>query len=196
VEPFRKLLEAIDEKEGLEDICGLAVKTSGKFVYNRSYELQTLDNYPQPARNLTAKHRMNYFHAHYKPVALMRFSYGCPYNCSFCVLWKLCKRKYISRKNELIVKELSELDNRNVYVVDDEAFINIEKMKDLADKIRENNINKKYHMYVRSDTVANNPALFEKWACIGLDSVMIGLESIFEDDLNQYNKSISSKAQD
>ncbi|RCX16324.1 methyltransferase [Anaerobacterium chartisolvens] len=193
VETLRNLLEAIAQNGDLREINGLAFKASGEFIYNKSYELQTLDYYPQPARNLTAKYRDKYFHAHYKPVALMRFSYGCPYNCSFCVLWKLCNRKYISRNNELVVKELLELDNENIYVVDDEAFINTDNMNDLADRIQKNNIKKKYHMYVRSDTVAKNPGLFEKWASIGLDSVLMGLESIFEDDLNEYNKSISSK---
>jgi len=193
VETFPELLRAIAQNRELDNIKGLAVKVKGNFLYTEKYQLKSLDCYPQPARALTAKYKNRYFHAHYKPVSLMRFSFGCPYNCSFCVLWKLCDRKYISRSNELIIDELLNIENENIYVVDDEAFINVAKMDDLADRIIQNNIKKKYHMYVRSDTVAKNPALFEKWASIGLDSVLIGLESIFQNDLNLYNKSISLK---
>ena len=46
-------------------------------------------------------------------------------------------------------------------------------------------------MYVRSDTVARNPAVFEKWGRAGLDSVLVGLESIFADELAGYSKKIS-----
>ncbi|OPZ89922.1 MAG: Ribosomal protein S12 methylthiotransferase RimO [Firmicutes bacterium ADurb.Bin419] len=192
VKSFRKLVNAIENNEKVDDIDGIGFKDNDSIVYTREYHIDILDDYPLPARNLTEKYRLGYFHAHYKPVALMRFSYGCPYNCSFCVLWKLCKRKYISRKNSHIIEELLQVSSENVYVVDDEAFINTDKMDNLADEISRNGIKKKYHMYVRSDTIVNNPQLFDKWASVGLDSVLIGMESVFEEELIQYNKGISA----
>lgn len=191
VHTFRELLESLRSNASVVNIEGIAYRQSGGFAYTGKRELQTLNDYPEPARMLLDEYKDKYFHAHYRPVSLMRFSYGCPYNCSFCVLWKLCSRKYISRDNDLIVRELAALDNKNIYVVDDEAFINVKKMNDLADKILAGNIKKKYHMYVRCDTVAQNPGTLEKWAGIGLDSVLMGLESIFQEELNNYNKKIS-----
>lgn len=191
VHTFRKLLMAIESNTSVETIDGIAYKQSNGVAYTQKRELQTLNDYPEPARFFLKEYKDRYFHAHYRPVSLMRFSYGCPYHCSFCVLWKLCGRKYISRDNDLIVRELGLLDNENIYVVDDEAFINTKKMSDLADEIAAAHIEKKYHMYVRCDTVAHNPETFEKWASIGLDSVLIGLESIFQEELNQYNKKIN-----
>lgn len=190
---FPKLLDAIENNKDFSKIQGIAYKKDGVLQYTEAFELKSLNDYPMPARHLTSKYRKRYFHAHYKPVTLMRFSYGCPYNCTFCILWKLCKRKYISRDNELIIKELESIEEENIYVVDDEAFINVDKMEALADEIERRGIKKRYHMYVRSDTVANNKRLFEKWARIGLDSVLIGMESVFEKDLEQYNKGITQQ---
>ena len=193
VETFPKLLKAIEDNGDFSSIPGIAYKTNNTLKYTEEYVLKSLNDYPLPARHLTKKYRNRYFHAHYKPVTLMRFSYGCPYNCTFCILWKLCKRNYVSRDNDLIIKELESIPEENIYVVDDEAFINVKKMEDLADKILEKGIKKRYHMYVRADTVANNKRLFEKWAKIGLDSVLIGMESVFEEDLEQYNKGITQQ---
>lgn len=191
VKSFCELVEAIEQNKKVDDIKGIAYKYMDQFIYTEETSVDTLDDYPVPARHLTEKYRKEYFHAHYRPVTLMRFSYGCPCNCSFCLLWKMCKRKYITRQNSDIIEELLHIDCENIYVIDDEAFININKMDRLADEIKKHGIKKKYHMYVRADTVSKNPKLFEKWAEVGLDSVLIGMESIFEEELHQYNKGIS-----
>lgn len=186
-----ELVKAIEENRVNDSIKGIAILKDGSIKFTENRLFTTLDDYPAPARQLVSKYRDSYFHAHYKPVAMMRFSAGCPHCCSFCVLWKLTGRKYITRSNDLIIEELQEIECPNIYVVDDEAFIDTEKMYDLGKKIIDNNIKKKFHMYVRSDSVANNPELFALWAKAGLDSVLVGLESVFENDLKGYNKSIS-----
>jgi len=193
VNSFYELAKAIKYEEDFTNIKGIAYKNDGELICTEKRPITTLDDFPFPARRLTQKYRDKYFHAHYKPVTMMRFSTGCPYNCSFCVLWKITERKYITRSNEQIIKELKEIEGENIYVVDDEAFIDSKKMYELANLILENKLNKKFHMYVRSDSVVNNPELFAIWSKAGLDSVLIGLESIFEDELKGYNKNISNE---
>ena len=188
---FRNLVDAIELGSGMMSVEGTAYVSEGRIHRNSLCELTEIDSFPLPARHLLSRHKEAYFHAHYNPVSLARFSTGCPYNCSFCILWKLTKRRYISRQNELIINELSKLENENVYVVDDEAFIQTQRMKELAQLLIRNGIRKKYHMYVRSDTVVKNPGLMESWALAGLDSVLIGMESLSENQLRKFNKSIT-----
>jgi radical SAM superfamily enzyme YgiQ (UPF0313 family) len=193
VHTFYELAKAIKDGSDYTKINGIAYKKGNEFVHTEKRKFETLDDYPLPARHLVSENRDKYFHAHYKPVTMMRFSAGCPFNCSFCILWKLTGRKYITRNNQSILDELKGIQGENIYVVDDEAFIDTRKMHELAQMILDANIKKKFHMYVRSDSVVNNPELFEIWAKAGLDSVLIGLESIFEDDLKGYHKNISGQ---
>jgi len=150
--------------------------------------LGSLDELPLPDRSVTTAHRNHYFHSIYRPVALVRFSAGCPYRCTFCILWRLTNQRYMTRQADRIVAELASIEVDNVYVVDDEAFIQPHRMTALADAISEAGIHKRYHMYVRADTAVRNPAVIERWAEIGLDSVLMGAESMDEQDLLDYQK--------
>lgn len=193
VHTITELLDKIITGGDVMEVPGIAVIKDGKPHYTAERFYTDLDLCQFPARHLLSKYHNDYFHAHYKPITLMRFSVGCPYDCSFCILWKMTNRKYYTRGSESILQELEQIANQNIYVVDDEAFIQAKRMYDLADDIIRSGIKKKFHMYVRSDTIVNNPELFAKWAQAGLDSVLVGLESIFNDDLESYHKKISEE---
>jgi methyltransferase len=150
--------------------------------------LRSLDDLPPPDRSVTRRHRLRYFHSIYRPVALVRFSAGCPYECNFCILWRLTGKRYLTKRTDSILRELTEVGVDNVYVVDDEAFIQVPRMFELADALESAGIRKRFHMYVRADTAARNPALMERWADVGLHSVLIGAESANDDDLLDYHK--------
>jgi methyltransferase len=187
---MQELLGAIERGENPEKIPGIAIVHHGIAQYTEKRKFDDLDQAPFPARHLLKQHHRQYFHAHYQPITLMRFSVGCPYDCSFCILWKMTNRRYFTRSISSVIEELLSIDNQNIYVVDDEAFIQVARMFHLADEIVTTRLKKKFHMYVRSDTVVNNPALFAKWAEAGLDSVLVGMESIFGSELAEYNKKI------
>jgi methyltransferase len=137
---------------------------------------------------LLTRHREKYFHSIYNPVSLIRFSVGCPFSCSFCILWKLTDRNYITKTIDRIVEEVYEITTDNLYVTDDEAFIQAPRMNDLADEICRLRLQKKFHMYLRADTAVRNASLMEKWANAGLHSVLVGAESFSDRDLAEYNK--------
>jgi len=191
VHTIPELIKAIEERKSAAHITGIAIIDNGKAHYTENRDHVHLDKCPMPARHLLKEYHDQYFHAHYKPITLMRFSVGCPFDCSFCILWKMTDRKYFTRGNDSILEELHHIKNENIYIVDDEAFIQKQRMNLLANDILQAGVKKNFHMYVRSDTVVKNPELFEKWAEAGLDSVLIGLESVFDDELQEYNKNIS-----
>jgi methyltransferase len=150
--------------------------------------IHSLDELPLPDRSVTQRHRQQYFHSIYRPVSLVRFSAGCPYSCTFCILWRLTEQRYLTKRIDRIIQELVSLEVDNVYVVDDEAFIQANRMVELADAIGDAGIHKRYHMYVRADTSLRHAAAVERWAEIGLDSVLMGAESMEEGDLLEYHK--------
>jgi methyltransferase len=184
---FKHLVEQMERREPVEPVPGLA--RFADFTQSQPHPSPTaLDTLPFPDRSILHRHRERYFHSIYRPVALVRFTAGCPYNCSFCVLWRLTDRQYLANTIPRIIAELQSIQSSSVYVVDDEAFIQAKRMRQLATEIEQAGIRKRFHMYLRADTVLRIPDVIETWARIGLDSVLIGAESMSDDELREYRK--------
>jgi len=58
----------------------------------------------------------------------------------------------------------------------------------MAEQVIQMKLGQRYWMQVRADNVVRNPEKFEKWAEAGLDTVLIGLESFDQSDLNSVSK--------
>ena len=121
-------------------------------------------------------------------VASARTSLGCPFSCSFCVIHHVMHNKYFQRKPEDVVNEIAGLKEDYVYFVDDEMFVNAQRVQRIAELLIERSISKKYISWARSDTIVKHPELFKLWKKAGLDVVYVGLESMNEAVLAEYNK--------
>ncbi len=121
-------------------------------------------------------------------VASLRTSLGCPFSCSFCVIHHVMNKAYLQRTPEDVVAEIENLKEDYIYFVDDEMFINIKRVTRIAQLLKEKNIQKKYISWARSDTITKHPEVFKLWKEIGLDVVYVGLESMDQKRLEDYNK--------
>jgi radical SAM superfamily enzyme YgiQ (UPF0313 family) len=121
-------------------------------------------------------------------VATVRTSTGCPHRCSFCVVHFLANGKYMQRTPEDVVDELANLEQDYVYFVDDEMFINAKRTQKIAELLLERGVKKKYISWARSDTICKHPDLFKLWKKVGLSTLYVGLESMEEKTLTEYNK--------
>lgn len=121
-------------------------------------------------------------------VATIRTSYGCPFNCSFCVVHHVMRGQYLQRPAEEVVDEIARLPEDHVYFVDDENFISKERMTRIAELLIERGIRKKYISWARSDTIVRHPELFALWKRAGLSMVYVGLEAMVGESLEKFNK--------
>jgi radical SAM superfamily enzyme YgiQ (UPF0313 family) len=185
---FKEIVFRLENKKGFDGIQGIAYMKDSKLIKIPSEPITDLDIYPHPARELTQKYRKHYFTDWMKPLASIRTSKGCPFRCNFCALWKLTNGKYIRRKPENIVKELSEIKEDFVFFADDESLVDAERMKTLAKLIKAAGIKKRYFLYGRSDTIVKHPELITIWKEIGLERVFVGLEFFKDEDLKYINK--------
>lgn len=150
-----------------------------------------IDQLAPPDRSLTRGDRDQYFIDWMRPIALLRTSVGCPYRCSFCSVWRVFEGHYHLRSIENVVAELRSIEEDNVFLIDDEAFINGKRMLALAEAIRAAGIQKRYFTYCRIDTLLRNREAVAAWAEIGLDRLFIGIDAISWKDLDEYNKKCS-----
>ncbi len=124
----------------------------------------------------------------YPRMASVRTSYGCKFNCSFCVVHFVMGRKYVERTPEDVVDEIASLKEDFIYFVDDETFLNEARLTEIARLIKERGIRKNYVSWARADTIVRRPELFRLWKEIGLGIVYVGLEAMDEARLKEYNK--------
>lgn len=121
-------------------------------------------------------------------VALVRTSFGCLMECSFCMVPALSGRRHMVRPPEHVVDEIASVKQEHVYFCDDETFLHEIHARRLAEMIRERGLKKHYFAWARSTTVNRWPELFRLWREVGLDAVFLGFEAIADADLAQIAK--------
>ncbi len=158
-----------------------------KFMHDKINKNYTL---PLPDRQITSKYRKKYDYAYHAPCALLKTSFGCPYNCRFCFCIEITKHAYFERELEPVIAELKEITETNVFIVDDNFLVNRERLSVFCELLDINDIHKKFIVFGRADFIVKNPDMIELLSAHGLDAVFVGIESYKQSDLNDFNKKI------
>jgi radical SAM superfamily enzyme YgiQ (UPF0313 family) len=104
------------------------------------------------------------------------------------VVHYLARGKYVQRDPEDVVDEIAALEQDHIYFVDDEMFINAKRTARIAELLIERGVRKRYVSWARSDTICEHPELFELWRKAGLSTLYVGMESMEEKTLVDFNK--------
>lgn len=171
----------------LDNIDGICFKKDGKWIKNASKPFD-INNLPLPDRTYFYEHPNNYRYLELEHSAWVRTSYCCPYHCKFCHRNKMNCGKYVCRNIEDVVNEIEQIKASNIYIVDDDFLFNTERLNTFIFLIKKKKINKKYICYGRSDFIAQNENIMKELKEIGLYYVLVGLETISDDNLINYNK--------
>ncbi len=151
--------------------------------------LDSLDDV-RPARDLMRRRR-KYFIGVLDPCASIEFTRGCPWDCSFCSAWTFYGRSYRKTSPEVAASELAGIDEPNVFLVDDVAFIRAEHGHAIAREIERRRIRKEYYLETRSDVLLRNTEVFERWTRLGLNYMFLGMEALDEEGLDLFRKRVS-----
>ena len=185
---FPKLLEYIKGDGGLP---------AGVLQPNEAVSQSMLPQFdfyfPFPDRSLTARYRKHYFYIFHDKVALIKTSFGCPYSCNFCFCRSITKGAYHERPLQEVIKELTSINEKNIYIVDDDFLTSRKRVEDFIEVNRSLKLEKQYLIYGRADFIAENPDLIKSFASVGLKTVIVGFESFFDHELKQYDKNIDAK---
>jgi radical SAM superfamily enzyme YgiQ (UPF0313 family) len=186
--PMGALLERLGAGEAVRDVPGVWARHDGEFVYGGETPPFDVNSIPLPDRSVTRGDRHRYFIDWMKPIALVRTTVGCPYRCTFCSLWRIMDGRYYKRDIERVIDELASLEERYVFFVDDEPFVDPGRMWKLAEAIEAAGLDKEYFAYCRVDSFLRDADLMKKWKQIGLRRVLFGIETIFDWELAEYQK--------
>jgi radical SAM superfamily enzyme YgiQ (UPF0313 family) len=192
---FAELVAVLEKGAPPTGVAGLAVRANGRMVFtDPRNDLDRIDRFPFPDRNLTRRYRKKFFYLWWRPAALMRASAGCSCHCSFCPIWTATRGVCRYRSPESVARELATVDEGFVYFCDDNGFFDRVRMQTLAEIIKKEGIKKEFFFFSRPDAVVERPTLVEKWAESGLKQVFLGIEVVNTERLRPLRKKIESDA--
>ncbi len=179
IDEFNLTLDMLLENKNVEEI---------KMKLGKSEPKKTIFNYKYPDRSSVSKYRSKYYYMFHSPCALIKTSFGCPYNCSFCFCKEITNGKYYRREIEDVLGELEIIKEDEVYIVDDDFLHDTKYLLEFIDGLKRKNIRKKFLVYGRADFIAENKNILIELKNNGLQAVIVGIESVREQDLKAYNK--------
>jgi radical SAM superfamily enzyme YgiQ (UPF0313 family) len=183
IKVFPELIEHIKNNTLLpQGVLSINEKLNGQLLPEFNFE------FPYPRRDLTERYRKKYFYVFHNKVALIKTSFGCPYKCNFCFCRKITNDNYFVRPMENVIEELKSISEEEIYVVDDNFLYDGDKVQEFINALKANKIHKKYLVYGRADFIASNAGLLEEFHRWGLKTIIVGLESFNNSELNSYHK--------
>jgi radical SAM superfamily enzyme YgiQ (UPF0313 family) len=169
--------EAIDiVADGMEVFRGLIAKNPRK------------EGLPYPERAATARYRNRYNYVFHSQCATIKTSYGCPYKCEFCFCIAITGGAYHSRPLDEVMQELQKIEEKSVFIVDDNFMASRERIIEFCRLLDKYQIQKNYILFGRADFIADNPDMIDLLKAHGVKSVFTGLESFREEELRDLNK--------
>ncbi len=157
-----------------------------------TYSLPAFDfRVPIPDRSSVSNYRPKYFYIFHEKVALLKASFGCPYQCSFCFCRVITHGAYYQRPIAEVMEELEGIHETEIYIVDDDFLADRKYLQSFIDEVKRRNIHKHYLVYGRADFIASNAEIIHQMAEIGLKTVIVGFESFSDKELAKYNKNTS-----
>ena len=122
----------------------------------------------------------------YLPITLVETGRGCGHNCEFCAISAYYCRRYIPRPHEDIIEELKRSRHKYHFLVDDNLTGNREHAMGLFQKMKPLRIK-----WAGQGTIAiaKDPELLRAMKESGCELILIGFESLNEQNLKQMNKS-------
>ena len=121
----------------------------------------------------------------YAPFNLVQWSRGCKFHCEFCSIKSFYQGKQISRPIDEVIEEIIELDNKPLFIVDDNIFQNRAGFSEFLQRIAP--LKKKWGCQISLD-ITTHDDLMELLGKSGCIMVIVGIESLNKDDLHQMNK--------
>jgi radical SAM superfamily enzyme YgiQ (UPF0313 family) len=131
-----------------------------------------------------------YRYLHYRRCALVKTSFGCPGQCTFCFCARMNGGCYTARDLDDVVDEIAGLrDAETVFLVDDNFLVDPARLEAFCAKIAARGIRKQFIAYGTAHFIAHHPALLQRLREVGLHGLIVGFEFVTDTALAEVGKS-------
>ncbi|HEX2988374.1 MAG TPA: radical SAM protein [Chloroflexota bacterium] len=188
---FPHLLGELEKGGDLSTVPGIGYRQGGRLVFTPARPpLKNLDATSLPRRDLVEKYRSDYFFRFWDDVYSVETTRGCPYQCSFCSVWRFFGGKVRFKSPERVLSEIEGLPSTCEYfcVVDDNFLASMPRTRQIVRMMQERGVRKKFWIQGRADAMVRDPEGIAMAAKAGLSTVLMGLEAYREEELGHFNK--------
>lgn len=145
-ETFRELLHAFSDKKTLFNVKGVSFKDGSDFIHNPDRGLLPILENIKLSYDIIDIDKYIYEMPWGDRAIGMITSLGCPFNCGFCAVATIYKRKTFFRNIDFVLQEIDYLVDRykiNAITFDDDNFfVSPKRVKEFCEKL----INKSYRI--------------------------------------------------
>jgi radical SAM superfamily enzyme YgiQ (UPF0313 family) len=193
---FKEYVNLLDAGQDISAVKNIALVTeNGLLMTGKTPFASDLDILPFPDRAATLRYHKHYRDSMRTRTGLIVTSRGCPYRCTFCACWKIMDGRYLARSAESVVNEIATMPEgvELICFADDNTLHSIPRAWRMIQLLRERGVRKRYMMYARADTIVNNPDLMKALKDVGLEYLLVGLESFDDETLAALNKKVTAR---
>lgn len=190
-EVCRRLVNALDGRDNLEDILSLSWKKDGQWTHNERGPTLDLSNIKLPIRD---KRRLTWgYHIIHSKIELLETSRGCTRSCNFCSMKHMYGRTFRTYPISRVLEDLDDIyykrKTRWVFIVDDNMVLNPKRVIELCDAIIAGKY-KNLNLVVQADCISmsQNEKMVKKMAEAGFRSVFLGIENVSKKNLSTAGK--------
>lgn len=197
-------MKELVQKGSARDVLSLSYKEGGKIVHNGDRPLiEDLDSLPFPARHLRRyDYREHIAFDGERERDVISMSRGCWGQCSFCCEPMMNKGHQRFRSPENVMRELLEIVSFHkekplyIFVTDPNFMGSPRRIDHLCDLLHEYNLDIRFSVLVRADSIVRNPRIIEKMCKNGILNYEMGIESPKAEDLKNIQKGITLEMQE
>ena len=196
-EACRRLVNALDGRDVIEDIPSLSYKKGPTFIHNPRGENLDLSRLKRPIRD---KRRLTWgYHLMNAKMEALETSRGCTRSCNFCSMKNMYGRTFRTYPINRVLEDIDDIyytcRTRSIFIADDNMVLNPSRVMELCDAIIARNY-KNLKLFVQADcvTVAAREDMVERMAAAGFCSVFLGIENGSKKNLSAAGKGDIVKA--
>jgi anaerobic magnesium-protoporphyrin IX monomethyl ester cyclase len=188
---FARIVEAIHQGKGCDDIPGVSFKKNGKIVHNPAGELINLDELKIPDRNSRViKNRA--FRVFCYQGDVVETTRGCTFTCNYCTITKMYGRSFRKYRIERILQDVEDARDHGaqaIFFTDDNIVLNRVHFEELCHGLIDRGLNNiKYLTQASVQGFSRSPHLAALARQAGFEWVFLGIESDSDDSLKFFNK--------
>lgn len=191
LEAFRWILVNIEKNVPWQSIKNICFQENNQWVKNPGEPLNP-NTLPFPDRTHLKDHKEKFRYFGKDKCALVKTAWGCPYNCNFCYCACLNGGQYSPRKISESVKEIAQLEQRKIFIIDDDFLVDRERLLEFCQLISDKNIKKDFSIYGRADLICTYEDILPQLKASGISEIIVGLEALDDEILRNYNKKTSN----
>ena len=190
LDSFRKAVKNDFNEKILKSCTGLAYKLKNKWHENKVGS--PISDYKiLPDRSIFYENRKKYRVLAMGTFSLMKCSFSCPQKCSFCISRQFNSCTYKEREIDDVINEIINLDNDQIFFVDDDFLVNPERIEKICKILIKKKVKKTYMIFARADSIEKCEHIIPLLHKAGFRSMLVGLEAVNDDTLEAYNKNSS-----